>query len=183
MAKISIQVFGEKELENRIKNNKPIKSHLISIRNPSDNNTSVLSNTISSAFNKVLHLEFNDEQLEKHLSTDGKLPQKNDIERVYRFVKESVQDPHCNGFTVHCWRGISRSTAIAFGIIYMILKDERASADYLKSIRPYATPLPLIVRYWDEILGSKLIDETFSLRNAVFDVLKKKLEQEIKSSI
>lgn len=85
------------------------------------------------------------------------------------------------GFTIHCWRGISRSTAVAIGVIYMFFKDEEKAAGYLKEIRPYATPLPRIVKFWDEILGSNLIYRIFILRNAVFDVLRKRFEKELRS--
>ena len=53
---------------------------------------------------------------------------------------------------VHCYMGISRSTAITLGLLARHLKPEDAAVT-LKEIRPQATPNPLIVAHWDEVLG------------------------------
>ena len=58
---------------------------------------------------------------------------------------------------VHCWAGISRSTAAA----YILLCDrlgpghEEAIAQYLREAAPHAFPNPLLVSLADEALGRK----------------------------
>jgi hypothetical protein len=43
---------------------------------------------------------------------------KKDVKKVIRFFEKEVDN--ATGFTVHCWRGIARSTAVALGLLYMI---------------------------------------------------------------
>ncbi|NBB90319.1 MAG: hypothetical protein GVY23_03820 [Spirochaetes bacterium] len=51
------------------------------------------------------------------------------MERVIAFVRRAARDPSLSGFTIHCRRGISRSTAVALGVIYSIVEDEDREAD------------------------------------------------------
>ena len=53
---------------------------------------------------------------------------------------------------VHCYMGISRSTAVTLGLLARHLPPLDA-ARRLLAIRPQATPNRLIVAHWDEILG------------------------------
>ena len=56
---------------------------------------------------------------------------------------------------VHCYAGISRSTAAAF-ITMCALRPELAEADIARSLRaasPFATPNVLLVGFADRILG------------------------------
>lgn len=55
---------------------------------------------------------------------------------------------------VHCWAGVSRSTAAAFTIA-CTLQPDRAEQEIAKEIRfhsPTATPNPMIVRHADRLL-------------------------------
>jgi len=56
---------------------------------------------------------------------------------------------------VHCWAGVSRSTAAAFIIACQRGPDraERAIAQALRDAAPYATPNPLLVSLADAALG------------------------------
>lgn len=56
---------------------------------------------------------------------------------------------------VHCFAGVSRSTAMAFAIACAREpeRDERELAGTLRRLSPTATPNPLIVRLADEALG------------------------------
>lgn len=56
---------------------------------------------------------------------------------------------------VHCWAGVSRSTAAAFAIACLKRPDvaEQALAWRLRRLSPSATPNPLIVRLADDLLG------------------------------
>jgi predicted protein tyrosine phosphatase len=53
---------------------------------------------------------------------------------------------------VHCLQGLSRSTALALGLIAREVAPLRAGY-LLHSLRPVATPNPLLVRLWDAALG------------------------------
>ena len=56
---------------------------------------------------------------------------------------------------VHCWAGVSRSTAAAFIIACQHAPDraERDIAQALRAAAPYATPNPLLVSLADAALG------------------------------
>jgi predicted protein tyrosine phosphatase len=56
---------------------------------------------------------------------------------------------------VHCWAGVSRSTAAAFVIACQRAPDrsERDIAQALRAAAPYATPNPLVVSLADAALG------------------------------
>ena len=56
---------------------------------------------------------------------------------------------------VHCWAGVSRSTAAAFIIAcqYAPERSEREIARALRAAAPYATPSPLMVSLADAALG------------------------------
>jgi len=56
---------------------------------------------------------------------------------------------------VHCYAGISRSTAAAYVIAAALQpdKDEQDLADELRRLSPSATPNPLIVSHADLLLG------------------------------
>jgi predicted protein tyrosine phosphatase len=56
---------------------------------------------------------------------------------------------------VHCWAGISRSTAAAYAVACLKRPDlpESQLAGQLRALSPEATPNPLIVRLADDLLG------------------------------
>lgn len=53
---------------------------------------------------------------------------------------------------VHCAQGVSRSTALALGLLAREVPPARAAA-LLHGLRPFACPNPLLVRLWDDLLG------------------------------
>ena len=63
------------------------------------------------------------------------------------------------------WQGISRSPAIALGILYMITGSEKEAARILLEIRPQAGPHQKIVRWFDEELGCNLTAVSDKIRN------------------
>jgi predicted protein tyrosine phosphatase len=58
---------------------------------------------------------------------------------------------------VHCWAGISRSTAAAFVTVCALRpqRDEREIARAIRSVSPTATPNPRIVAFADAMLDRK----------------------------
>lgn len=155
MRRIGIQVFGEHELRERISAGKSHCSHCISIRNPGE----TLAPEIDAAFYETLELEFYDEERVDDLPKDAverRIPETGDVQRVIGFVRHATRDPKFTGFTIHCWRGISRSTAVALGVIYSIVKDEERATKHLMKIRPQSMPHSGIVRMFDTVLGANL---------------------------
>jgi predicted protein tyrosine phosphatase len=62
-----------------------------------------------------------------------------------------------NPLLIHCYAGISRSTAAAYVVAAAIRPemDERALADELRRRSPSATPNPRIIAWADDLLGRK----------------------------
>ncbi|AEV36141.1 hypothetical protein PSE_1629 [Pseudovibrio sp. FO-BEG1] len=95
-----------------------------------------------------LVLEFNDIAEER----DGLIaPQMEHVERLLAFAEQA----QANGsLLVHCWAGVSRSTAAAYIITCAALPeaDERALAQHLRKVSPVATPNPLLISLADTLL-------------------------------
>ena len=78
-------------------------------------------------------------------------PQPRDSEKLIRFVDEwDRADP----MLIHCWAGISRSTAACFTAMCMkSTLDEENLAWQLRRLSPSASPNRLIVSHADAVLG------------------------------
>jgi len=79
-------------------------------------------------------------------------PRSEDAETLVSFLKRwDRSDP----LLIHCWAGISRSTAAAFTALCMLRPDmpEERIAKELRRASPSATPNRLIVSHVDRILG------------------------------
>ncbi|MEL6504297.1 MAG: protein tyrosine phosphatase [Pseudomonadota bacterium] len=96
-----------------------------------------------------LILEFND--IDRPLS--GLLePQRHHVERYFETLTSwGRQTP----VLLHCWMGISRSTAAALAgaALFDPAQDMTTLAKELRRLSPVATPNPLVIRHADEILG------------------------------
>lgn len=79
-------------------------------------------------------------------------PRTEDAETLVRFLKGWDRvDP----LLIHCWAGISRSTAAAFTALCMLrpgMAEERIAKE-LRRASPSATPNRLIISHVDKILG------------------------------
>lgn len=84
---------------------------------------------------------------------DGHVPPRAaDAEKMIRFFEDwDKKDP----MLIHCWAGISRSTAAAFTALCLFRPqaDEMELAQELRTASPSATPNRLIVSLADEVLG------------------------------
>ena len=81
-------------------------------------------------------------------------PQSEHIEEILRFAREW---DHAGPLVVHCWAGISRSTAATF-ITLCALNEDGFEARIARSIRQAsatATPNPLMVSIADDMLGRR----------------------------
>ncbi len=80
------------------------------------------------------------------------LPAAEHVERLIAFVRAWGRE---SPLVIHCWAGISRSTAAAF-IAACALKPERSEDDIARALRqasPIATPNRRLVAVADDILG------------------------------
>lgn len=86
-------------------------------------------------------------------SSDGLQPARaTDAERLVAFIADW---PRAKPLLIHCWAGISRSTAAAYTALCMLrpAADEEELAWELRQSAPSATPNRLIVALADEQLG------------------------------
>lgn len=175
--RLGLEVFGEIELIESISSGQKHYSHCISIRNPHEEQ----SPEIDGAFQEILELRFYDiESVEllpqqyKHRRT----AQSDDIRKVRDFVSATINKSSCTGYTIHCWRGVSRSAAVALGILYMLYGSETEAVEHLQKIRPSAAPLPRILRFWDEISGSNLEEAGEWIRFNLYQQMQRDLAED-----
>jgi predicted protein tyrosine phosphatase len=151
---IGVQVFGEHELLDRILKGERHYSHCVSIRNPEQE----MHDIMPPAFQEILELKFHDVEREDQLPNllTKKAPRLEDAQRIVDFVNATRSV--ATGYTIHCWHGHSRSTAVALGVLYMLLGSEEEAAGYLVRVRPNPRPSPnlALLSYFDQLLDSKL---------------------------
>ena len=79
-------------------------------------------------------------------------PGAHDMMRLLTFIRAWERT---SPLLIHCWAGISRSTASAY-IATCLLQPERSEDDLAKALRhasPSATPNPMLIKLADEALG------------------------------
>jgi predicted protein tyrosine phosphatase len=103
-----------------------------------------------------------------------RIPRRRDVRRVIRFFRRTRGE--ASGYTLHCWQGVSRSTAIAIGFLYLITGSEEEAARILVRTRPQARPHQAIVRWFDEELGSNLTAVNDRIRAQCFRKMKEELD-------
>jgi predicted protein tyrosine phosphatase len=79
-------------------------------------------------------------------------PKRRDAERLVEFIADWDRK---SPLLIHCWAGISRSTAAAYTALCLLRPDESEAglAQELREASPSATPNRMIVSQVDEILG------------------------------
>lgn len=89
------------------------------------------------------------------------------IEEVYRFsqrwAKAAHSDPTTASLVVHCFAGISRSSAIAMIPLLLYYRSEKAAAKRLYEINRWAAPNTHVLY---------LIEEKFHLRGSLYCAIK-----------
>ena len=148
-----VQVFSENELLERLQSGESHFSHCISIRNPDQQ----MPPAIKEAFSGILELRFYDVDTVDQLGpaqTIKRAPRRIDVQGVIEFYK--ITKAGATGYTIHCWQGISRSPAIALGLLYLMTRSEEQAAKALQEMRPDARPHQMLVRFFDQELGCQL---------------------------
>jgi predicted protein tyrosine phosphatase len=80
-------------------------------------------------------------------------PAETHVRDLLRFGGQWQQDTA--PLLIHCWAGISRSTAAAYMLVCALNpdRDEEEVASTLRAAAPSATPNPRLVRLADDVLG------------------------------
>lgn len=94
---------------------------------------------------RLLTLEFDD-------LTDASLPDAPTTAHLEAAIAFVDRLPAQATLVVHCLQGVSRSTALALGLLAREVPPLRA-AYLLHALRPFACPNSLVVRLWDDLLG------------------------------
>ena len=168
----SLQVFGEQELVDHLMRGGAHYSHCVSIRNPDE----TMPEIIKTSFRAVLELRFYDAEDLEHLGPSQaiqRVPEQKDVKGVVEFFR--MTSAEATGYTVHCGQGISRSPAVALGLLYLMTGSEEEAARYLKRARPDARPHRKIVRFFDEQLGCRLAAVREKARAEELEATKKEL--------
>lgn len=84
--------------------------------------------------------------------TDPDAPTKEQVSEILAWTKD-LKDAR---ILVHCFAGVSRSTAIALVIKVQELGIDKIdeAIEWLRSVRPQACPNPVITRFADDLLGA-----------------------------
>jgi len=178
---MNIRVFGQQELVNKIVTGAiPPYSHLISIGNPPNGvsgPTKEIPNILKKKYKSILRLEFWDAEDECQINEGEilRLPELSDIEQAIKYYNSKKR--RAKGFDIHCWRGIARSTAIAFILLYLEEEDAQKAAEKLIDIRRNAMPNKRMISLFDEKYGTNLSDFNNTIYKARFAKMRKELEQ------
>ncbi len=178
---VGIEVFGQLELLEHLRANKEHYSHLISIGNPKQflrkaKPDEMLPEVFKQHFKRVLRFDFFDVEEKRQLmwwKFPKVIPSRRHVRQAIEFFNETRRE--ASGYTIHCWQGISRSTAFALGLLYLVKGSEELAASALKKIRPEAGPHQRIVGYFDAELGSHLTEVNEQLRKERIEKLKEEL--------
>jgi predicted protein tyrosine phosphatase len=178
-----VQVFGEQELIDHIVGGGTHYDYLISIGNPRriisrKNPGQTMPRIFKETFKEILRLEFFDVERKDQLGPmrPRKIAKLSDVKRAINFYNRTRMKTA--GYTLHCWRGVSRSPAFALGYIYLSTESEKLAKEYLQRIRPEAIPLQLIITYFDRLLGSNLSYVNDEIRRERIEAWKKELALE-----
>jgi len=150
-----IRIFGQEELVRHIKMGHDVGDCVISIGGPrwfkKDSKMPSLFRTI---FRKKLRLRFHDVTAKSDIpGLFKRIPEKKDLLKAIKFYKKY------GDVTIHCWAGVSRSTAIALCLLYLKYKDEDRAIEELVETRKIASPNRLIVSFIDELYGTNFSEK------------------------
>ena len=158
---MKVQIFGQRELDTWIREGGDTCSHLLSIVNPEaarlrTGEEARMPPLFRKHFQKICRFRYYDVERKDQLNVNQKkrIPEKRDVRRAINFFRRTREK--ADGYTIHCWRGISRSAGIALGYLYLIHGDEGRAPKELLKIRPLAVPHRGTVGFFDDLLGSHL---------------------------
>ncbi len=169
---LPVQVFSETELVERLESNGHVFSHCISIRNPDQQ----MPAAIRAAFKSILELKFYDVESADQLGPAQaikRVPERRDVRGVVEHFRVTRSD--ASGYTIHCWQGISRSPAIALGILHLMTQSEKKVAETLRRLKPDVRPHQGLVKFFDEELSCSLSPFNDEIHRQTLDSLRREL--------
>lgn len=83
-------------------------------------------------------------------------PQKEQVLQLISIFDDLINNNKNINLLIHCTAGISRSTAAAYILFYLIYKDYDKALQKLIENRPCCNPNILILKYADEILNTDM---------------------------
>jgi predicted protein tyrosine phosphatase len=180
--KSPVQIFGQLDLVDHLEKGGAHHTHCISIGNPprifgKSGPDTKMPPLFSEHFIKILRLRFYDAEEKRHLRRwqfPKRIPKRSDVRRAIRFYRRTRED--ASGYTIHCWQGVSRSTAFALGFLYLMTGSEKKAKELLQKERPEAGPHQKIVRWFDEELGSRLAAVNEEIRKERIEQWKRELD-------
>ena len=177
-----VQVFGQPELVQHLERGGAHHTHCISIGNPPSlfcipRPDTRMPPVFRRHFKQILRLAFYDVEEKRHLRPwqfPKRIPRRADVHKAIHFFRQT--QGQASGYTIHCWQGISRSTAFALGFLYMLTNSEDEAKRLLQQIRPEAGPHQRIVEWFDDELGCNLSVVNAQIRNERIERWKKELD-------
>jgi predicted protein tyrosine phosphatase len=176
-----VQVFGEHELVDLILKGEKTYDHCISIRNPEQE----MPDSIPQRFpwpyclREFKFYDVSDPSQLPASYVEKRIATIEDIRELIEFFRRTRSN--ARGYTIHCWHGHSRSTAVALAILTMIHHSEEEAMRQLLKVRsdPYPSPNILVLSLFDQELGTNLVpigkllqDEYIKgLRESMFEIL------------
>lgn len=147
-----IHIYGEDELVLALQNNTEQFKYCISIGNPGQ----IIPNEIKDSFEKILRLEFYDVDDVSSLNETQikRIPEIQDAQQAIDFVDQTRKI--ADGYVIHCWQGISRSTAIGLAVLKILYPEEKDLEKAILQIRPEASPHKKLISYFDSIMNTDL---------------------------
>jgi predicted protein tyrosine phosphatase len=149
-----IKIVSAEDAAKEIRDN-PNYWNVISIRDVKHSGMTLKEHPMERLMDRAISgiiLDFDDVWDEKHERLYGYvMPKKADIEEGLDFAKD--KDP----LLIHCWHGVSRSTAMA----YVIACSRMPATEAINIFESHHCPNPLVVELGAEILDNKEMLDIF----------------------
>lgn len=116
-------------------------THILSFLDPGDR--LVTPRDVPTAHHATFNMD------DTHEQSDAYPPTIDHVRAVHGWFETMPADAR---LLIHCFQGVSRSTAMTFGLLATRFRPEEAAGE-LRRIRPEATPNRLIIALWDQYLG------------------------------
>ena len=164
----SVEIYSQNDLERKCRKNNFNDAVLISIGNPHwffsnrkiDEKIPVIFKT---KFDSILRLEFFDLVDTKDVQPwkPRRIPKLRDLNKVISFYNDSKYN--YNRVIIHCWGGISRSTAMGLLVLFLIHKNVDIAIRELKKLQPYALPHAGILTMIDQLYETNFLEHRMEI--------------------
>ena len=150
-----LEIFSESELFEILSKRNYSKKVCISIGDPGTQ----INWKIKKSFLKVLRLEFFDVVEIDHSNEKLRIPQLKDVKKIVQFFQENKE----LDFVIHCNAGVGRSPAVGLILLFLLESSYHLAKTQLKKIRPKAMPNKLIIKLFDDLYQTKLLETNFEI--------------------